>query len=218
MQAPVSFKIRHQQFWLSPQRAIFWEQKRALIISDLHFGKTGHFRKAGIAVPQSIYQEDLQRLVTQIQYFQPDNLIIVGDFFHSAVNKEIEFFIRWRNSFPDLKFRLIKGNHDILERSWYQECEMELSEDQIEIGGFCFIHDISECEENPVNYYFSGHIHPGVRLNGMARQSLAFPCFYFRKDYAILPAFSRFTGLAMIEPETDEQVFAIVQDRVVQLQ
>jgi len=61
-----------------------------LIISDLHFGKTGHFRKSGIAVPQGVYKEDLQRLVSQIQYFQPSQLIIVGDFFHSQLNKELE--------------------------------------------------------------------------------------------------------------------------------
>ena len=30
---------------------MFWEEEKALIVSDLHFGKTGHFRKSGIAVP-----------------------------------------------------------------------------------------------------------------------------------------------------------------------
>jgi metallophosphoesterase superfamily enzyme len=55
-----------------------------LIVSDLHFGKTGHFRKSGIAVPQSVYKKDLQRLFHQVQYFQPRKLIVVGDLFHSS--------------------------------------------------------------------------------------------------------------------------------------
>ena len=82
MHTPVSHKIRSHQFWLTTDRTMFWEEERALIVSDLHFGKTGHFRKSGIAIPPSVYKEDLQRLIIQIQYFQPRELIIVGDMFH----------------------------------------------------------------------------------------------------------------------------------------
>ena len=64
MQAPILHTIQEQHFWLSAHRAIFWEEQKALILSDLHFGKTGHFRKAGIAVPQQVYKEDLQRLIS----------------------------------------------------------------------------------------------------------------------------------------------------------
>ncbi|HEY4936402.1 MAG TPA: metallophosphoesterase, partial [Puia sp.] len=63
MQTPVSHKILDQQFWLTTDRTMFWEEEKALIVSDLHFGKTGHFRKSGIAVPPSVFKEDLQRLV-----------------------------------------------------------------------------------------------------------------------------------------------------------
>ena len=51
MQKPVSHKILDQQFWLTTERTMFWEDEKSLIVSDLHFGKTGHFRKSGIAVP-----------------------------------------------------------------------------------------------------------------------------------------------------------------------
>jgi hypothetical protein len=52
----------------------------------------------------------------------------------------------------------------------------------------------------------------------MGKQSLCFPCFYFGKKYAVLPAFSRFTGVAMIYPEAEEEVFAIVNHELIQLQ
>src|ERR1700704_3572865 len=123
MTVSIPYILNENTFWLSPERCIFWEEEKALIISDLHFGKTGHFRKSGIPVPQSVYKEDLQRLVAQIQYFQPQQLIIVGDLFHSEINKELEFFKRWRINFPQLKVQLIKGNHDILNNSWYQDAE-----------------------------------------------------------------------------------------------
>ncbi len=70
-----------------------------LLLSDLHFGKTGHFRKEGIAVPQAIYKEDLQRLVTQIQFFKPQQVVVIGDMFHSHANKELDLFKKWRNDF-----------------------------------------------------------------------------------------------------------------------
>jgi uncharacterized protein len=229
MQSSFPYRIQQQQLWLSPERLIFWENEKALIISDLHFGKTGHFRKSGIAVPQSVYKEDLQRLVAQIQYFQPSQLIIVGDFFHSQLNKELDLFKKWRADFPDISIHLIKGNHDILHHDWYLQCDIKLAEETKIINGFCFIHDISAVvhrtpgvEQNhkptTTNYFFSGHIHPGIRMSGAGKQSLCFPCFYFGKEYAVLPAFSRFTGVALIDPQKNENVIAIVGNKLVQLQ
>ena len=109
MQPAFPYRLRGQQLWLSPHRCLYWEEERSLILSDLHFGKTGHFRKAGIAVPQSVYREDLLRLLSLIQYFQPRQLLIVGDLFHSRENKELDLFLRWRDDFPDLRFRLVMG-------------------------------------------------------------------------------------------------------------
>jgi len=236
MQSATPYRIREQQVWLSAERLIFWEEEKALIISDLHFGKTGHFRKSGIAVPANIYKEDLQRLVSQIQYFQPKQLIIVGDFFHSQLNKELDLFKKWREDFPNLSISLIKGNHDILHDDWYADSNIKVIEQEMSLTHFSFIHDISaishrpsgnkehassapnQSTNQPLNYYFSGHIHPGIRMSGNGKQSLCFPCFYFGKEYAVLPAFSRFTGLAIIHPEKDETVFGIVNKKIIQLQ
>ena len=193
MQPAIPYRIKDQQLWLSPDRCIFWEEEKALILSDLHFGKTGHFRKSGIAVPASVYRDDLQRLVAQIQYFQPRQLLVVGDLFHSRENKELDLFHKWRNDFPGLGVRLIKGNHDILHDDWYQAAGIDLSPKKLQIGDFLFMHDIADLDaQEPVaRYVFSGHIHPGIRINGVAKQALQFPCFYFGDAYAVLPAFSQ---------------------------
>ncbi|HEY1022611.1 MAG TPA: metallophosphoesterase, partial [Flavisolibacter sp.] len=119
MQAPLLHKIHGQNLWLSAQRSLFWEEEKALVVSDLHFGKTGHFRKSGIAVPQTVYKEDMQRLVSLLHYFKPSQLIVVGDFFHSSANIELDWFKRWRENFSALKITLVKGNHDILTDAWY---------------------------------------------------------------------------------------------------
>jgi uncharacterized protein len=227
MRPPHAYRLKNQQLWLSSARSIFWEEEKALIVADLHFGKTGHFRKSGLAVPPAVYKEDLQRLLQQIQYFQPRQLIVVGDLFHSQFNKELELFKKWRSSFPDLTIHLIKGNHDILEEKWYEAAGIFVSHPRLDRNHFHFVHDINDgsagndkdsmaVKSKP--YYISGHLHPGIRIRGAGRQSLCFPCFYFGKHFAVLPAFSKFTGVALIDPERSEHVFAIVQDEVMQIQ
>ena len=218
MNLPVAHKIFNTSFWLSSHRCAYWEAEKTLIISDLHFGKTGHFRKAGIPVPQHVYIEDLQRLVSQVQYFQPQQLVIVGDLFHSKENNELNLFKKWRKDLAHVRIQLVKGNHDILQDSWYSQSEITTLNKELTIGNFTFTHDINDYPFEKGNYCFSGHIHPGISIRGAARQSLRFPCFYFTENYCVLPAFSRFTGTYGINPKKSEKIFAIVEGSVVQLQ
>lgn len=220
MSSPYKFILNQQTLWLSPERCIYWEEEKALILSDLHLGKSGHFRKSGIAVPQNVFKEDLQRLFSLIQFFKTSQLLIVGDLFHSHANKEMEMFLKWRSDLPHLQFRLIRGNHDILTKKYYAEAGIEVTKQKLSIKNFCFTHDINEtCEEesNNTNFTFSGHVHPGIRMSGIAKQQLYFPCFYFTKNYAILPAFGRFTGLYNITPKKNDKVFALVENSVVEI-
>ena len=216
MHTPILHKLYQQTLWLTALRSIFWEEEKALIVSDLHFGKTGHFRKSGIPVPQTIYKEDLQRLVLLLNYFKPEQLIVVGDFFHSHANTELEWFKKWRDDLSYIKIILVKGNHDILKDAWYKQANIEVIEKELLIHPFLFTHD--NCMRKKDVYSFCGHVHPGIYLHGLGKQGIRLPCFYFAKEHCILPAFSRFTGMALIEPQRNEIVFAIVEDKLVQMQ
>lgn len=215
MQAPIQHSIYGQQFWLSAQRCIFWEEEKALIVSDLHIGKTGHFRKSGIAVPQTVFREDLQRLIALIEFFRPHQLIAVGDLFHSHANKELDLFRRWRDDYPHLQFHLVKGNHDILKKEWYPQAGITVWEKSLQLRNIYFSHE--QCAPQGEAFSFCGHLHPGILLNGMGKQSLRFPCFYFTPRHCILPAFSRFTGIAVVHPKKEDQVFAIVENALIPL-
>ena len=78
--------IQDEVFTLTNQRALFWKKEKALILSDLHIGKTAHFRKNGIALSDHIFENDLQRLSVLIEYFQPEKFIVVGDLLHAGDN------------------------------------------------------------------------------------------------------------------------------------
>jgi len=215
------FNFRDQHLWLSSERVIFWEDEKALILSDSHFGKTGHFRKAGMPVPQHVFLEDLQRLFNVLQFYKPEQLIAVGDLFHSRSNKEHLLFEKWRNDFSQLEISLVKGNHDILHRDWYLKAKINVyTDDILRKNVFAFTHDHADIEKYAQHadaYFLTGHLHPGIFIRGRSRQSLSFPCFYFNSQFAVLPAFSKFSGLALINKQKTDNVFAIVNDELIEI-
>ena len=220
MPSLVKHTINKNDFVLSSSKVVFWEQEKILILSDLHLGKSGHFRKSGIAIPHAVMKEDMQRLVTVIQFFKPELVVIVGDLFHSVENKEHELFLKWRNDLQHVPILLVKGNHDIVPDEWYANANITTAEKYWRRNNFLFVHHIEDVEQEEISeedYFFSGHIHPAVSIKGLGKQSLRFSCFYFAKKYAVLPAFGKFTGTYLVEPSKDEKVFAIVNNSVIGL-
>lgn len=205
-----------EELILDKERALYLPQHQLLAISDLHLGKSAHFRSAGVQVPSTIAQNDLHRLNLLIEKYKPQTLLINGDMFHHGLNSDIDEFATWRKQFRELNFLLVKGNHDRLAYADYASMQIDIHEPSFCLGPFCFIHDAPKCTEEEL-YPISGHVHPGVTIVGRAKQRLKFPCFYFGRDYAVLPAFSTFTGLYNIYPKTNEQIFAVTPNSVLEV-
>jgi DNA ligase-associated metallophosphoesterase len=215
----IKHTINNNDFILHCNRTVFWEQEKILILSDLHLGKTGHFRKSGIGVPAAIMKEDMQRFVAAIQFYKPLLVVIVGDLFHSVENKEHELFLKWRNDLLHVPILLVRGNHDIVPDAWYKKAGIEVAENTWRKNSFTFVHHIEDAKENTAGeYIFSGHIHPAISIKGLGKQSLRFPCFYFGKTYAVLPAFGKFTGTHLLSLAKTDNAYAIVEDSVIQHQ
>jgi metallophosphoesterase superfamily enzyme len=141
---------------------------------------------------------------------------VIGDMFHSRDNREHELFVKWRKDFEQLHIQLVMGNHDILHSQWYRDAGIDTIKNKLNSACFSFVHDITDIENNNCDevYVFSGHIHPGISIHGVSKQSLSFPCFYFAQQYAVLPAFSKFTGHYPIKPKRGENVYAIIPPNV----
>lgn len=216
MTSLLSHIIGNDHFILSGERALYWETEKTLIVADLHVGKTGHFRKSGIAVPAAVYKDDLHRLLAQLLFFKAERLIIVGDLTHSIANLELDLFRKWRKDFHSLDVHLAKGNHDILDDKWYEEAAIRVHNDPFQINSFFFVHDINQqpLVLEPHQYAFAGHVHPAVTIRGKGKQSLRFPCFHFAKNYCILPAFSKFTGTYSVEKKKGEFIYALLENEI----
>ena len=209
------FSLMGQDLLLLPEKAVYWKQEKALVVADVHLGKVGHFRKAGIAVPRDMEQSELSILSDLIDEHHPDKIIFLGDFFHSDINSDWDWFILWRSQFPKLEIILVRGNHDIIDDSYYTRLNIRLH-DRLIIGPFLMLHHpLSEEDlEQTEGYAFCGHIHPGVRLVGKGRQQITLPCFAFGERQAILPSFGTFTGRVAIHSDKTDRIFAIVKEKV----
>jgi DNA ligase-associated metallophosphoesterase len=211
----MDFKLVGQDLILLPQKAIFWQQEKALIAADVHLGKVGHFRKAGIAVPRDMEQSELAILSDLIYDYKPEKLVFLGDFFHSDLNSDWDWLILWRSQFPKLEIILIKGNHDIIDEKHYRELNIAIHKEML-IGPFLMLHHplSPDALQTAAGYVFCGHIHPGISLAGRARQHLTLPCFAFGDKQAILPSFGTFTGRVAIRSIKTDKIFAIAKDKV----
>lgn len=211
----VSFNLLNQDLLLLPQKAIFWKQQKALIAADVHLGKVGHFRKAGIAVPLNMEQNDLSVLSDLIDEHRPEKIIFLGDLFHSNMNADWDWFVLWRKQFPKLKIILVRGNHDIIADTYYSQLNIELY-DQLLLGPFLMLHiPLNEAElKLAAGYVFCGHIHPGISLVGKGRQKLILPCFAFGSNQVILPSFGKFTGKVALLSHKADRIFVVIKDKV----
>ena len=56
-----NLKIHKNHFKLHPSGAIYWEEKKMLLIADVHLGKVAHFRKHGAPVPANAAFQNLEK-------------------------------------------------------------------------------------------------------------------------------------------------------------
>ncbi len=197
---------------LCQEKAIYLPGRKTLLIADLHLGKITHFRRAGIGLPQDAIKSDYRELNDVIEKYCPDTIILMGDLFHAGYNSAWDKFLEFIGVFGNKEFILIKGNHDIMASYRYKNDNFSMVEDYY-LQNLIITHEpLEKVPKGKYNLY--GHIHPGVRVVGV-KQSLRLPCFHFENDRAVLPAFGRFTGLAIISPKIGDDVYAIADNTII---
>ncbi|WP_077350272.1 ligase-associated DNA damage response endonuclease PdeM [Algoriphagus sp. A40] len=199
---------------LLKEKAVWIKSLNTLLIADLHFGKAAHFRKSGIPIPEPVHDFDLLRLQRLHEEFRPVHTYFLGDLFHSDWNDQWEILNQFLGQFIGTEFHLVKGNHDVLSFSAYQQSVLRIHEKPLTIGRFVLSHEPMESVPDGM-LNICGHIHPGVRLVGKAKQSLRLPCFFQSKSQLLLPAFGNFTGLALVRPKDQDKVWAITEEKII---
>lgn len=179
---------------LWPDKVLYWPRRQALLLADTHFGKVSHFRKAGMGVPPQAALGDFHKLEQLLERESLREVYFLGDLFHSELNTEWMVLQKLLRKTPQVDFHLIAGNHDILHDDSYLRLGLRVHQEPYPVDHLWLRHHPVE-DETDRQASICGHIHPGVRLRGMGRQSIKLASFYFRPLRAILPAFGEFTGM-----------------------
>lgn len=208
-------RIQNEEMLLLPEKAILWAAQKTIIVSDLHWGKTAHFRKNGIAIPAQVQHADEARLSALVNNHKAERLIVAGDMFHSVQNNDTDNFSHWRSKHTDLHIDLVLGNHDILEEAAYSSNNITIHEQVLDTGTFLISHDELEA---PEKFYIHGHIHPAISLSGRGRTSVKLPCYCMDDKKLILPSFGSFTGSHKINPSNFRYIYVVAEDEVIQWQ
>ncbi|MFP4845948.1 ligase-associated DNA damage response endonuclease PdeM [Winogradskyella sp. PE311] len=203
--------VEGENLILTNLRAIYWPNENAIVLSDLHIGKTGHFKKHGIPIPDAILQKDLERLEFLIHHYRAKKMLVVGDLFHAQYNEDMVTFKTWLLKFKGLKIILIKGNHDRLSKKIMTEFNFT-TETELELHPFLFVHEPLESHND--KFTISGHIHPGIIISGKGKQKLKLPCYHINRNQIILPAFSLFTGLNTRQLLSDAVSYAFTESSI----
>lgn len=199
-----------QDFVLDASGALYWPSRNSVILSDVHLGKIAHFRKHGTALPADAQFENYSRLSRLIARYSPEQVLIIGDLFHSTLNSEWPVFEQFIRS-HQTRYTLIVGNHDIIDPSRFSALAIEVS-DTLNLDHIHFSHFPDH--QSP-NYRISGHLHPAIRLNIGSSERRTLKCFYIKNNQLVLPSFGYFTGNARIKRAEVDQVYVIAEDQVI---
>jgi DNA ligase-associated metallophosphoesterase len=208
--------VEGETFMLFAEKAMLWKPEDTLFIADLHLGKAGHFRKQGIPVPVNAGVNNFVLLNSIIDKSRCKKILFLGDLFHSHHNQECELFLEWRDNYPQIAMSLVIGNHDILNEAFYKAAGLSLMK-SLCLGSFIFTHKPQDMTSKGY-YNIAGHVHPGVRLFGKARQSLSLPCFYFGEKFALMPSFGNFTGNKVIDVKKGDKIYVIADNLIKRIQ
>lgn len=204
--------LHQQTFQLHASGACYWVEQDAVLLADVHLGKSAHFRKHGMAVPSQADDNEYDKLNAVIEEFKPARIWFLGDLFHSYQNAEWHFFEQW-SRMQSIEILLIMGNHDVIAREKFHLLGIKTVQ-QLQMGDLLLTHHPQEIDDV---YNIAGHIHPAVKLTGLGRQRMKIPCFFCTNYGMILPAFGDFTGTYALKPKNGNRIFACVEDQVMEL-
>lgn len=202
---------------LLPERAIFWPERKAVLVADVHLGKDVSFRSLGVSVPGSATESSLCRLDDVLTLTEARELYVLGDLWHSRMGRTpeaMDCFLAWRRRWSRMEMTLVEGNHDKLSGALPSEGATTEVTEPFAVGPFSLCHypDVSV----ETGYRLAGHVHPSVVLRGKARQAIQLPAFIFGPEGGILPAFGDFTGHGVLMPDAFDKTFVIAGEKVLE--
>ena len=198
------------------QGGLWWDEKKTLIVSDLHLEKGSSYARSGQLLPPYDTSATLGLLQDLITSYRPECVISLGDSFHdgqAAQRLSEPDHARLRRLIAATDWVWVEGNHD-------PDPPAELggrSAACLEMGRLVFRH-----EPTAMAGEVAGHLHPCARIAGRMR-TLRRRCFISDGHRLIMPAFGAYTGglnvmnpaYARCFPDGGQMVFAMTDSAII---
>jgi len=187
-----------------PEKALWVEQQKLLLIADVHLGKADHLQAHGIAIPSDGERANLQRIAQLNLQWQPNELIILGDLVHhpKAVSDELEQRVIAMLNTLGCPVTWVEGNHDRRTRLGPLEGQPAQSRQ-----GLWLSHEPQQPPAEQLN--ICGHLHP-VSILRRTSDQMRLPCFSLVRAIPrlVLPAFGCLTGGFPADRSSEQWVVA----------
>ncbi|TXR49672.1 ligase-associated DNA damage response endonuclease PdeM [Phyllobacterium endophyticum] len=172
-----------------PSGALYLEDDRILIVSDLHFEKGSSFARRGMMLPPYDTATTLAALARIIARYEPACVISLGDSFHdgqAAARLPARYAAELAALMAGREWIWITGNHD-------PEHPADLPGEtfsELALGNLTFRHEPSK-KASPGE--IAGHLHPAAKVvrRGQAVQRR---CFVSDQSRMVMPAFGAYAG------------------------
>ncbi len=180
--------------------ALFWEEQRLLVVSDLHLEKGSSFAMRGVLLPPYDTLATLSRLAAVISRHDPRTVIALGDSFHDRSAHE-RLSADDRDAMSALQsgrdWVWISGNHDPA-----LPCDLGGTvAEEVAIGPINFRHEPTGAKGE-----IAGHLHPKARVSARGR-SMERRCFASDGMRAVMPAFGAYAGGLSIRDVAFAKIF-----------
>lgn len=177
------------EFILAGEAALFWPNRAALLVADLHLEKASSYAMSGQFLPPYDSRATLEELAGLSRKLGAKAIYCLGDNFHddggeARLENEAASLLRQLTEGHD--WRWIVGNHDPgIAADWGGTVHDELC-----IDGIVLRHEAQPDDRQPE---ISGHFHPKFRQQIRGRL-VSRRCFVRSAHKLILPAFGALTG------------------------
>ncbi len=210
-----TLSIHGDELVLLPEKAAYWPAGAALLVADVHLGKSETFQRWGIPIPSQVNTATLDRLQRVCDRTQARQLFILGDLFHAQAGCVDAVIDGWQTflATTQVAAHLIVGNHDRALANTLAALSLTCHTHPIAAPPWLFSHEPVPAAAG-VNV--CGHVHPCVRLGGKGDR-LRLPCFYWEANdqRLTLPAFGEFTGGYDVAIAPGTTAYVIAEDAVI---
>ena len=163
---------------LTAEGAAYFASEKTAVIADVHLGYEWARGKSGDCVPAHSLRETVAKLNALFSRFQPERLIVAGDFVESPIDcrrtaRDVHALSEWLGSIG-VELINLAGNHDPPRRPPWPA--------SMEVGGWTIAHGHKPLTATRT---ITGHLHPVLRSGRVNA-----PCFVVGPRRIILPAFS----------------------------